>query len=339
SYHAIFHETNKADVFADCIDFAEQVFAAPVQAPDLSTAHLNSASKDKVDRLAIKPFNPSFAITRFAMQKFGHVSDAIATGLEHGFDSGHSLDHVYYNQPSGQNKFGHAVDKFYLNNIGWQGIRIRRAHILELARLALADIKDKNQNNTKPYQPKLLDIASGHGFYAFDLLTEFTDLHAELRDYEMHNIQALQAKASNLAITNRVVACQKDAFDAASYQQVEKTSSSKVDTGFDIAISSGVFELFSDNTLPETALAGIYDSLKADGYLIYTNQPWHPEQEFISKTLNNHRGSSWVMRCRSQAEMDQLVERAGFKKVAMRIDRFGIFTVSLAIKTAPIDDK
>ena len=45
------------------------------------------------------------------------------------------------------------------------------------------------------------------------------------------------------------------------------------------------------------------------------------------------------MRCRSQAEMDQLVERAGFKKVAMRIDRFGIFTVSLAIKTAPIDDK
>ncbi|MGP9545760.1 alpha/beta fold hydrolase [Psychrobacter sp. AOP7-B1-25] len=339
SYHAIFHETNKADVFADCIDFAEQVFAAPVQAPDLSTAHLDSASKDKVDRLAIKPFNPSFAITRFAMQKFGHVSDAIATGLEHGFDSGHSLDHVYYNQPSGQNKFGHAVDKFYLNNIGWQGIRIRRAHILELARLALADTKDKNQNSTKPYQPKLLDIASGHGFYAFDLLTEFTDLRAELRDYEMHNIQALQAKASNLAITDRVTACQKDAFDAASYQQVEKTSSSKVNKGFDIAISSGVFELFSDNTLPETALAGIYDSLKANGYLIYTNQPWHPEQEFISKTLNNHRGSSWVMRCRSQAEMDQLVERAGFKKVAMRIDRFGIFTVSLAIKTAPVDDE
>ena len=344
SYHAIFHETNKADVFSDCIDFAEQVFSTHVQAPDLSTAHLNSASKDKVDRLAIKPFNPSFAITRFAMQKFGHVSDAIATGLEHGFDSGHSLDHVYYNQPSGQNKFGQAIDKFYLSNIGWQGIRIRRAHILELARIAFADIEDKNQNSTKPYKPKLLDIASGHGFYAFDLLTEFTGLHAELRDYEMHNIQALQAKAEQLAIADRVIACQKDAFDAASYKGIKSVSTSVKGealktSGFDIAISSGVFELFSDNALPATALAGIYDSLKADGYLIYTNQPWHPEQEFISKTLNNHRGSSWVMRCRSQAEMDQLVERAGFKKVAMRIDRFGIFTVSLAIKTAPIDDK
>ena len=350
SYHAIFHETNKADVFADCIDFAEQVFSTPVQVPDLRTAHLNSASKDKVDRLAIKPFNPSFALTRFAMQKFGHVSDAIATGLEHGFDSGHSLDHVYYNQPSGQNKFGQAVDKFYLNNIGWQGIRIRREHILELAREALADIEAANQNQANQNnpdesdQPKLLDIASGHGFYAFDLLTEFENLQAELRDYEVHNIQALQTKAEQLEIADRVITCQKDAFDPASYSNMQKGSASVKETplkklGFDIAIASGVFELFSDNTLPATALTGIYDSLKSGGYLIYTNQPWHPEQEFISKTLNNHRGSSWVMRCRSQAEMDQLVECAGFKKVAMRIDKFGIFTVSLAIKTTAIDDK
>ncbi|MGN2393639.1 hypothetical protein ACTFO6_19370, partial [Pelomicrobium sp. G1] len=41
SYHAIFHETNKADVFADCIEFAEQVFSKNVKAPDLSAAHLN----------------------------------------------------------------------------------------------------------------------------------------------------------------------------------------------------------------------------------------------------------------------------------------------------------
>ncbi|QOD13333.1 alpha/beta fold hydrolase [Psychrobacter sp. 28M-43] len=339
SYHAIFHETNKADVFADCIEFAEQVFSTQVQALDLSTAHLNSASKDKVDRLAIKPFNPNFAITRFAMQKFGHVSDAIATGLEHGFDSGHSLDHVYYNKPSGQNKFGQAVDKFYLNNIGWQGIRIRREHILELARLALADIEDKNQSSNKPYRPKLLDIASGHGFYAFDLLTEFADLYAELRDYEMHNIQALQAKAERLAMSNRVMTSQKDAFDPASYIDVHTNDTSTDTKKSDLAIASGLFELFSDNALPATALAGIYDSLKLGGYLIYTNQPWHPEQEFISKTLNNHRGSSWVMRCRSQAEMDQLVERAGFRKITMRIDRFGIFTVSLAIKTVPADDE
>ena len=232
---------------------------------------------------------------------------------------------------------GKAVDKFYLSNIGWQGIRIRREHILELAAQALIKMQASNNTNddqsSQLQQFKLLDIASGHGFYAFDLLTQFDNLQAELRDYDAHNIQALQAKAEKLAMADRVLACKKDAFDSASYQSEQDNEK------FDIAIASGVFELFSDNTLPATALAGIYDSLKTDGYLLYTNQPWHPEQEFISKTLNNHRGSDWVMRCRSQAEMDQLVNDAGFDKVAMRIDKFGIFTVSLAKKRQVVDNK
>ena len=36
------------------------------------------------------------------------------------------------------------------------------------------------------------------------------------------------------------------------------------------------------------------------------------------------------MRRRSQAEMDQLVEAAGFRKLEQRIDEWGIFSVSLA---------
>ena len=40
------------------------------------------------------------------------------------------------------------------------------------------------------------------------------------------------------------------------------------------------------------------------------------------------------MRLRAQAEMDALVEQAGFKKVDQRIDEFGIFTVSVAQRIA-----
>ena len=43
-------------------------------------------------------------------------------------------------------------------------------------------------------------------------------------------------------------------------------------------------------------------------------------------------GEAWVMRLRSQAEMDALVEQAGFKKIDQCIDEFGIFTVSVAQK-------
>ena len=321
SFHAIFHETNKIDIFEDCIDFADSLFSQPIETVDLTAAHNDSASKDKVDRLAIKPFNPSFAITRFAMQKFGHVSEAIATGLEHGFDSGSSLDKVYANTPKGKNAFGKAVDTFYLSNIGWQGIRVRRQHLLALARIAINERLQANKSLEQAI--RVLDIASGNGYYVFDLLAEYEALHAELRDYDTHNVNVLGDKAEQLEMSARVQAVKKDAFDNESYS---------ANDGFDMAIASGVFELFSDNTLVGTALNGIFDSLADGGYLLYTNQPWHPEQEFISKTLNNHRGSSWVMRCRSQAEMDQLVTQAGFQKLDMRIDRFGIFTVSLAIK-------
>jgi Putative methyltransferase len=71
------------------------------------------------------------------------------------------------------------------------------------------------------------------------------------------------------------------------------------------------------------------------GFLVYTGQPWHPQLEMIARALTSHRqGQAWVMRRRTQAEMDQLVQAAGFRKIAQRIDPWGIFTVSLAVRTS-----
>ena len=96
---------------------------------------------------------------------------------------------------------------------------------------------------------------------------------------------------------------------------------------------SGLYELFSDNDLLRQSLQGLNQAIEKEGYLIYTGQIWHPQQEFIARALTSHRqGDAWVMRLRSQAEMDALVEEAGFKKVDQCIDEFGIFTVSVAQK-------
>ena len=72
--------------------------------------------------------------------------------------------------------------------------------------------------------------------------------------------------------------------------------------------------------------------MQIGGYLIYTNQPWHPQMEMIARVLTHGDGLPWIMRRRTQAEMDQLVGAAGFEKVDMKIDPFGIFTVSMARK-------
>ena len=72
-------------------------------------------------------------------------------------------------------------------------------------------------------------------------------------------------------------------------------------------------------------------AIEPGGYLIYTGQPWHPQLEMIARALTSHRqGQAWIMRRRTQCEMDQLVEAAGFRKLGQRIDEWGIFTVSIA---------
>ncbi|MFP3374164.1 class I SAM-dependent methyltransferase family protein, partial [Pseudomonas sp. SIMBA_068] len=84
------------------------------------------------------------------------------------------------------------------------------------------------------------------------------------------------------------------------------------------------YELFPSNTQVGNSLAGLADAVEEGGYLVYTGQPWHPQLEMIARALTSHRGGeAWVMRRRSQAEMDQLVEAAGFRKLAQRIDEWG----------------
>ena len=68
------------------------------------------------------------------------------------------------------------------------------------------------------------------------------------------------------------------------------------------------------------------------GWLLYTDQPWHPQQEMIARVLPNRDGDPWVMRCRSQAEMDALVREAGLQRRQLYLDRWGIFSVALAQK-------
>jgi hypothetical protein len=49
-----------------------------------------------------------------------------------------------------------------------------------------------------------------------------------------------------------------------------------------IGIVSGLYELFSDNSLVRSSLQGLGAAIPQGGFLVYTNQPWHPQLEFIT---------------------------------------------------------
>jgi hypothetical protein len=120
---------------------------------------------------------------------------------------------------------------------------------------------------------------------------------------------------------------QADAFDRASLAAMAPQPT--------VGVVSGLYELFESNEQVGTSLQGLADAIPVGGYLVYTGQPWHPQLELIARALTSHRqGQAWVMRRRTQAEMDQLVAAAGFRKVAQRIDEWGIFSVSLAQRVA-----
>lgn len=287
--------------------FFKRIFAAPPERPSLLSADQRGFTKAEFDAHS-EPKPLRFLGTKWSMQTGGRLSAGIRLGLRSGFDSGASLDYVYRNQPTGFTPIGKMVDYGYLNAIGWRGIRVRKTHIEQLLARVGAE---------RPM--RLLDIAAGHGRYVLDALPE--NATALLRDYDADNVEAGRALINQRGCAGRVRFEKADAFDPASYKGLEHNA----------AIVSGLFELFPENQPVRRALEGLATAVEPDGYLIYTGQPWHPQLEMIARTLPSHRdGRPWVMRRRTQAELDQLVEAAGFRKVDQLIDEWGIFTVSLA---------
>ena len=257
--------------------------------------------------------------TRAGLKLGSGLSDGVKLGFETGFDSGSTLDYVYRNQPSGKSALGRLIDANYLNSIGWRGIRQRKLHAEELLRLAMGRLREAGK------AVRIVDIAAGHGRYILESLEglEHKPDAILLRDYSDINVRDGSALIEQKGLGDIARFVKGDAFDRADLAALDPKPT--------LAVVSGLYELFGSNQMIGDSLAGLAAAVEEGGYLVYTGQPWHPQLELIARALTSHRqGQAWVMRRRSQAEMDQLVEAAGFRKLEQRIDEWGIFSVSLA---------
>ncbi|MBS8121676.1 bifunctional alpha/beta hydrolase/class I SAM-dependent methyltransferase [Candidatus Vampirococcus lugosii] len=265
--------------------------------------------------------NINFATTKFFMRTLGKsLSKGINIAEKTGYDSGSTLDYVYKNQAEGKLFIGKILDKSYLNSIGWKGIRKRRENLEKAINIVI----NKLEENKKSI--KIMDIAAGHGRYILNSILPYKDTinSVILRDYSDINVEGGKKLIQEKSLENIVNFKKADAFDKKSISDEKNIT---------LGIVSGLYELFTDNNMINSSLEGLYNAIEKDGYLIYTNQPWHPQIEFIARVLTSHRQSqNWVMRRRTQAEMDSLVENVGFKKIDQFIDKWGIFTVSIAKK-------
>ena len=316
AYHAIFHDQDRHLVINRIRKFIQERFGESVVQPSLLNADQTGYTRTEYERLKAGG-GMKFGLARAGLRTAGRLSRGLEIGWKSGFDSGLSLDYVYENRPRGLLGIGRLIDKSYLNSIGWCGIRERKANLKNALRRAI----QKLQGEDRPI--RILDIASGAGRYVLETMHEFParSIGARLRDNKPENVEAARALAEEFGLKN-VMAERGDAFDRDSFAAIRPQAT--------VGIVSGLYELFPENEGVLNSLRGLAQAIEPGGFLIYTNQPWHPQIEFIARVLRNRDGQPWIMRRRTTAEIDELVRVAGFRKITMAVDQWGMFTVSLA---------
>ena len=315
-YHGIIFEKERQKVYKMLDDFIQDVFKNQNTTLDVSPREF---SRKEYERIALKeyPLNERifYSIQKFSMRTFGFLSKGISLGLKYGFDSGISLDYIYKNQANGKLLIGKFIDRFYLNQIGWRGVRERKKNLLSLIEEKINSLDEKNV--------KILDVAGGTGNYLFDIKEKYPKIKILINEFKKSNIEVGEEVIKKNNWEN-ISFIDYDCFDKETYKKINCTPN--------IVIISGVFELFEDNKMLENTISGITEILDKNGAIIYTGQPWHPQLKQIALVLNSHKGNgkSWLMRRRSEKELDSLFENYNLKKEKMLIDNDGIFTVSLA---------
>jgi alpha-beta hydrolase superfamily lysophospholipase len=323
-YHDTLGEKDRRLPIGKAREFILRIFSQAQVAPSLLDADKSGFTKREFDTLmrplpALSLKGLNFKLTRLGMETGGRLSDGIRLGLEMGFDSGSTLDYVYRNRASGITPLGKLIDWFYINSIGWRGIRVRKQNIERLLLQSMARLSDRS------LPVRVVDIAAGHGRYVLDTLAARTARVDDvlLRDYSDLNVRLGEALIRQKGMEGIARFEKGDAFDRRSLAAIRPRPT--------LGVVSGLYELFPGNELLRESLAGLSEAIEPGGYLVYTGQPWHPQLEMIARTLPSHRDHQpWVMRRRTQAEMDQLVEAAGFEKIEQLTDDWGIFTVSMA---------
>lgn len=324
-YHDTLGEKNRVIAFEKMCSFINKLYTLPPQRFDYSKDNYQNTGSYtwQILNSGPEPYSLEDIVyrgLRYSMKLFGKQSTGLTLGFKTGFDSGSTLDYVYHNQPQGRNLLGRMIDKFYLNNIGWRGIRQRKINLEKLIKQAATQLIEQNKTI------RVVDIAAGYGRYVIDALEYNHEVNEILlRDYDDINIIKGQKMITARGMGDRARFERGDAFNREELASMRPRPT--------LAIVSGLYELFPDNTLVRQSLAGLADAIEPEGFLIYTNQPWHPQLKMIAWSLTSHKdGKAWIMRVRTQEEMDSLVQEAGFKKCTQLIDRWGIFTVSLAIR-------
>lgn len=244
----------------------------------------------------------------FGMRTVGRLADGIRLGYRAGFDSGSMLEYVYSDRASGITPLGRAIDRIFLDDPVWHGVRDRRALLIGHLRRALAEAGPT---------ARLFDTAAGQGSYLFALPPG--DHRAGDRSESEVQRGNLRADAVGRSDIRFVVA---DAFDPSTWPGAP----------FDVLVSSGFFDILVDSGDVERLLDAATACTRPDARWVLTLMENHPKLDLLRDVLVDFNGRPWVAVTRSVDDVMSLAQPRGWRLDAVDREPRGFFAVATLVR-------
>lgn len=238
------------------------------------------------------------------------LSEGLAIGHRHGFDSGPFMAHVYADSPRGRTPLGRLIDRRLLMRKTCQAFR----EIRELARQAIDEAIVAGAGPA----PVIADLAAGPAPYLFEALGSHARARAIVCDIDPAALDQARAAASRLGVGERAGFVQASAFDREALATLAPRP--------DIVVELGLYGIYHDDHLIERHFLDLAETLRP-AQIVFNVQTQNPEIEHIARVWRDHRGERCVWRLRPLELILRWAAAAGYEPASVRADRYGIYRV------------
>lgn len=246
-----------------------------------------------------------YQILRFLLRTVGKLSKGISLGWRTGFDSGVMLEYVYENKPQGITPLGVLIDRIYLSNKVWDGVRSRR-------QMLVTQLNDATSHYS---HPQVFDLAAGVGSYLF--LLPFDRATIIAGDYNDEAVTQGEAKVKTQGRSD-IIFKHNDAFNLSAF------ASQKAD----ILVSSGFFDILTEDEQIKTVLSNGSSITQPGARWVFTIEENHPDLKLLQESLVDLNQKPWKLVLRPAQQLIDWAKPYGWEiEKLQRNDYFAVGTM------------
>lgn len=257
-----------------------------------------------------------FAALGLASRAGAGLSEGLAIGHRHGFDSGAFMDHVYRGQARGRTPIGRLLDRRLLERQTCVAFR----EIKDLARRAIDEALDAEGGAAL-----VADLAAGPSPYLLEAIAARRGARALVSDVEESALATARSAAERLGVAERTRFRAADALDRDALCALRPRP--------DIVLELGLYGTIHDDGRVECHFADLAE-LVSPAHIVFNVQTQNPEIEHIARVWRNREGERCVWRLRPLSLVLGWAATAGYVPASVTADSEGVYRVVRLVPAA-----